>query len=66
MTKSTLTHPAMTAEDFRKALAETETTKVRAAELLGVSRQQIHNWATGKTKIPRAVQIVLASWLIRS
>lgn len=56
----------MTAEDFRKALAETETTKVRAAELLGVSRQQIHNWATGKTKIPRAVQIVLASWLIRS
>jgi len=53
----------MTAKDFANALAQINMTKVRAAELLGVTRQQIHNWAKGKTKVPRAVQIVVQAWV---
>jgi hypothetical protein len=49
----------MTPAQFRWALSRLDLTRVETARYFGVSDRQVRNWASGHTKVPRAIQLLL-------
>ena len=55
----------MTTQEFRVALAKLRLTRVEAAEALGVGKRTIYRYCSGKTEIPRVVELAMET-LMRS
>ena len=52
--------PCLTSQEFTRIRKSLGMSKVKLAKVFGVSRQTIHNWESGRTKIPFLVRYSLA------
>jgi len=52
----------MTPAELRAALKRVQTTHSGFARLMGVGARQVRRWASGASRVPHSVEIVLTVW----
>ena len=51
----------MTADELRAWRKKNKLSQVKAAEILGCSRQGIRNWEAGKNPVPKSIALAIAA-----